>query len=187
MRGLEAGYPGIAAAIEDDPEKAVARVRKQDVALLYWAAASLGLEISASNVDPHMIVRLPVVDAMIQRVVELDEKWGEGAVPEFLISMEGVRAGVTKEEMLKAMRGHFERSLTLSGGSHASLFVSFAENASVPAQNRAEFQSMLEKALAVNVDLKPANRLANLVAQRRAQWLRRRIDELFLEGGPTNP
>jgi predicted anti-sigma-YlaC factor YlaD len=65
--------------------------------------------------------------------------------------------------------------------------VSFAENASVPAQNRAEFQSMLEKALAVNVDLKPANRLANLVAQRRAQWLRRRIDELFLEGGPTNP
>ncbi len=187
MRGLEAGYPGIAAAIEDDPEKAVARVRKQDAELLYWAAASLGLEISASNVDPHMIVRLPVVDAMIQRVVELDEKWGEGAVPEFLISMEGVRAGVTKEEMLKAMRGHFERSLTLSGGSHASLFVSFAENASVPAQNRAEFQSMLEKALAVNVDLKPANRLANLVAQRRAQWLRRRIDELFLEGGPTNP
>jgi hypothetical protein len=46
---------------------------------------------------------------------------------------------------------------------------------------------MLEKALAVNVDLKPANRLANLVAQRRAQWLGRRIDELFLQGGPTNP
>jgi len=187
MRGLEAGYPGIAKAIEDDPEKAVARVKKQDVALLYWAAASLGLEISASNADPHMIVRLPVVDAMIQRVVELDEKWGEGAVPEFLISMESVRAGLTKEEMQKAMRGHFERSLALSGGTHASLFVSLAENASVPAQNRAEFKAMIEKALAVDVDAKLAYRLANLVAQRRAQWLLGRIDELFLEGGPTNP
>src|ERR1035438_7302384 len=50
----------------------------------------LGLEISASNVDPHMIVRLPVVDAMIQRVVELDEKWGDGWVPEFLIDRKSV-------------------------------------------------------------------------------------------------
>jgi predicted anti-sigma-YlaC factor YlaD len=187
MRGLETGYPGISKAIEDDPEAALARVRKTDVALLYWAAASLGLEISASNVDPHMIVRLPVVDAMIQRVVELDEKWGEGAVPEFLISMESVRAGVSKEEMQKAMRSHFERSLALSGGARASLFVSFAENACVPAQNRAEFQSMIGRALAIDVDLKPAYRLANLVAQRRAQWLLGRIDELFLEGGATNP
>ena len=187
MRGMEAAYPGISKAIEDDPEAALARVRKPDVALLYWAAASLGLEISASNVDPHMIVRLPVVDAMIQRVVELDEKWGDGSVPEFLISMEGVRAGVSKEEMQKAMRGHFERSLALSGGTRASLFVSFAENACVPAQNRAEFQAMIEKALAVDVNLKPAYRLANLVAQRRAQWLLGRIDELFLEGGAPSP
>jgi predicted anti-sigma-YlaC factor YlaD len=187
MRGLEAAYPGISKAIEDDPEAALARVRKPDVALLYWAAASLGLEISASNVDPHMIVRLPVVDAMIQRVVDLDEKWGDGSVPEFLISMESVRAGVSKEEMQKAMRSHFERSLALSGGTRASLFVSFAENACVPAQNRAEFQSMIGKALAIDVNLKPAYRLANLVAQRRAQWLLGRIDELFLEGGAPSP
>jgi predicted anti-sigma-YlaC factor YlaD len=89
--------------------------------------------------------------------------------------------------MQKAMRGHFERALELSGGTRASLFVTFAENACVPAQNRAEFQSMIEKALAIDVDLKPAYRLANLVAQRRAQWLLGRIDELFLEGGATNP
>ena len=187
MRGLEVGYPGIVKAIEDDPDAAMARVRKKDAALLYWAAASLGLEISASNVDPHMIVRLPVVDAMIQRVVALDEKWGEGAVPEFLISMESVRAGVSKEEMQKAMRGHFERSLALSGGTRASLFVSFAENACVPAQNRVEFRSMIDKALAIDPDLKPQYRLANLVAQRRARWLLGRIDELFLERGATNP
>jgi predicted anti-sigma-YlaC factor YlaD len=187
MRGLEAGYPGIGKAIEDDPEAALKRVGKKDSALLYWTAASLGLEISASNVDPHMIVRLPVVDAMIQRVVALEEKWGDGAVPEFLISMESVRAGVPKDEMQKAMRGHFERSLALSGGGRASLFVTFAENACVPVQNRAEFQAMIEKALAVDVDLKPEYRLANLVAQRRARWLKGRINELFLEGGPSNP
>ena len=34
---------------------------------------------------------------------------------------------------------------------------------------------------------KVRQRLANLVAQRRAQWLLGRIDELFLEGGAPSP
>ena len=86
--------------------------------------------------------------------------------------------------MQKAMRGHFERSLALSGGVRASLFVSFAENACVPAQNKAEFQALLEKALAVDPDADLDNRLANLVAQRRARWLLNHIDDLFLETAP---
>ena len=39
---------------------------------------------------------------------------------------------------------------------------------------------MLEKALAVDTS-KPENRLANLVAQRRARWLLAHIDDLILE------
>jgi predicted anti-sigma-YlaC factor YlaD len=38
----------------------------------------------------------------------------------------------------------------------------------------------MERALAVNPDSRPSNRLANLLAQRRARWLLGRIDELFL-------
>jgi predicted anti-sigma-YlaC factor YlaD len=38
----------------------------------------------------------------------------------------------------------------------------------------------LEKALAVDPDADPGNRLANLVAQRRARWLLKHIDDLFL-------
>jgi len=57
----------------------------------------------------------------------------------------------------------------------------------VPAQNSAEFQSLLEKALAVDPDADPDNRLANLAAQRRARWLLNHIDELFLETAPKLP
>ena len=49
-------------------------------------------------------------------------------------------------------------------------------------QRRAEFQSLLQKALAVDPDVRPEMRLVNLVAQRRARWLLSRTDELFLEG-----
>ena len=37
---------------------------------------------------------------------------------------------------------------------------------------------------ASDADAHPSDRLANLVAQRRARWLLSRIDELFLEETP---
>jgi predicted anti-sigma-YlaC factor YlaD len=81
------------------------------------------------------------------------------------------------------MRQHFDRAIELSKGKRAGTYVSFAENACLPAQNAAEFKSMLEKALALDPDADPDHRLATLVAQRRARWLLEHVDELFLEGG----
>ena len=184
LRGLEARYPGFGAALENDVGAAVARVRKRDVPLLYWTAASLGLAISGSKDSPAMIARLPLVEALIGRAAELDETWGGGAVPEFLITIEGARSGVKKEELQRRMRLHFDRALEISKGRDAGAFVSYAENACIPAQNAAEFKSMIEKALAVDTDANPDNRLSNLIAQRRARWLLKRIDDLFLETAP---
>jgi predicted anti-sigma-YlaC factor YlaD len=57
----------------------------------------------------------------------------------------------------------------------------------VAAQDRAEFKALLDKALAIDPDLDPPNRLGNLVAQRRARWLLGRTDELFLEDSTKKP
>ena len=184
LRGLDARYKGFTAALEDDATAAVARVQKRDVPLLYWTAASLGLAISGSKDKPAMIARLPLVEALIGRAAELDEAWGNGSVPSFLITIEGARSGVKPEEMQKRMRAHFDHALELSQGRDAGAFVSFAENACVPAQNAVEFRSMIAKALAVDTEGNPDNRLANLVAQRRARWLLKRIDDLFVETAP---
>jgi predicted anti-sigma-YlaC factor YlaD len=66
----------------------------------------------------------------------------------------------------------------------AGLYIAYAEAVALPAQNKAEFRGMLEKALAVNPDLVPRDRLANLISQRRARWLLDRADELFLDDSP---
>src|SRR5947208_108341 len=97
LRGLESRYPGFGAAFESDAAAAVAKVQKRDVPLLYWTAASLGLAISGSKDNPGMIGRLPLVEALIGRAAELDETWGGGSVPEFLITIEGSRSGVKLE------------------------------------------------------------------------------------------
>jgi predicted anti-sigma-YlaC factor YlaD len=187
LRGLDATYPQFRTALDQDAETALNRTRKRDVPLLYWTAASLGLAISASKSDPAMMAQLPLVEALIGRASQLDGDWGSGAVPEFLISVENAKPGLKKSEKLEHIRRYFERSLQLSKGTHAGAFVSYAENAAIPAQNRAEFQSVLEKALAIDTASHPDSRLANLVAQRRARWLLGRIDELFLENAISQP
>jgi predicted anti-sigma-YlaC factor YlaD len=181
MRGLETRYAGFGAALDNDAVTALKRVRKQDVPLLYWTAASLGLAISTSKGSPEMIAQLPLVEMMVNRIAELDETFENGAVPEFFITLEAARSGVKLEDQEKAMRQHFDRAIEISKGKRAGTYVSFAENASVPAQNAAEFKSMLEKALAIDVDADPNTRLANIVAQRRARWLLAHMNEMFLE------
>ncbi len=182
MRALEARYPGIGAAIGDNPAAALKRVRKRDVPLLYWTAAAHGLAISASKNDPEMIAQLPVVEAFLARAAELDPGWNEGALPEVLISIEATHGGTKPAAQMQAvMRAHYEEALRLSGGKRASVFVSYAENACIPAQNRAQFKELLEQALRVGPDRQPDSRLVNLISQRRARWLLGRIDERFLE------
>jgi len=181
MRALEVRYPGFRAALDTDPPAALARARKRDVPLLYWTAAAHGLAISASKDDPEMIAQLPVVEAFIRRAMELDEAWNEGALAEFLINMEAARTNASAAELQARIRRYYEQALRLSGGRRASLFVSYAENSSIPAQNRAQFRELLDRALRIDPDQHPETRLANLLAQRRARWLLGRIDDLFLE------
>ncbi len=185
MRALEVHYPGFGAALDSDPAAALARVRKRDVPLLYWTAAAHGLAISASKDDPEMIAQLPVVEAFIHRAMELDEVWNAGALPEFLINIEAARNDLKAAELQSRIERYYEQALRLSGGRRASLFVSYAENSSIPAQNRARFQEMLERALRIDPDQHVETRLSNLISQRRARWLLGRTDELFLEGSAS--
>jgi predicted anti-sigma-YlaC factor YlaD len=184
MRGLEVKYPGFGAALDNDAVTALKRVRKTEVPMLYWTGASLGLAVSTSKGDPEMLGQLPLVEMIVNRIVELDETFENGAVPEFLITLEGAKSGIKLEDMEAAMRKHFDRAMEISKGKRAGTYVSFAENADEPAQNAAEFKSMLEKALAIDVNADPTTRLANVIAQKRARWLLAHQSELFLDSTP---
>lgn len=184
LRALEEGYEGISRELKLDPRAAVARVKTEDVPLLYWSAASLGLAISVSRGDAHMLVRLPEVEALLRRALELDETWEQGSLHEFAIVLAG--AGTSFDlEAVPRLREHYDRALELSEGARASLFVTWAESVSVPSQDSAEFRAMLQRALEIDPDEHEPIRLMNLVSQRRARWLLGRMDDLFLDpGGP---
>ena len=179
VRGFEVRYPGFETALRRDPAGTIARLTKSDVPLLYWTASAWGLAISLSKDDPESVADLPLVGAMIDRALVLDESFESGAIHSFLISYEPNRAGAAGDSVARS-HAHFQRAVELSHGAAASPYVTYAEAVSVPAQNYAEFRSMLRDALAVKTDAIPAWRLENEIAQRRAKWLLAHDEELFL-------
>lgn len=182
LRGLERAYQGFSIELERDPDAAVLRIgtgdEHRDLPLMYWTAAALGLGISVSPGSAAMLARLPEVEALLERALELDETWDDGALHEFKVVFAGAVPGETDYDEIQR---HYDRALQLSGGQSAGLHVAFAEAVSVPTQNGAEFREMIEKALAVDPDAKPDNRLVNLIAHRRANWLLDHVDDLILE------
>jgi predicted anti-sigma-YlaC factor YlaD len=183
LRGLEVKHRGFETALHGDPRKAVQRATKKDVPLLYWTAASWAAAISISKNDPDLIGDLPVVEALMDRALALDESYDHGAIHSFLITYELSRQGAPGDPMARSEK-HFDRAMEISGGQLAGPLVALAESVAVQKQDLTRFQSLLQRALAINADDHPESRLVNLVMQRRARWLLSRADELFLTTEP---
>jgi predicted anti-sigma-YlaC factor YlaD len=179
LRGLEVKHPGFAKALLANPKTAVRTATKTDVPLLYWTAAAWASAISLSEDNPQLVAQIPAMEALIDRALDLDESYGNGSIHTFLITYEMSRSGAAGDPAARA-RSHFERALALSKGTDASPLVAMAEAVTIKKQDNKEFEALLNRALAVNPDANPDNRLLNLVMQRRARWLLSRKSELFL-------
>src|SRR5262249_3804827 len=179
LRGLDVSHPGFAAALEKNPRSAAAQAKREEVPLLYWGAVATAAWIGLSKDNPA-VGQLPQMEALIDRALALDEAWDAGAIHTFLITYEGSRAPRSRDPV-PAARQHFKRAVTLSQGQQAAPYVALAESIAVSTQDRAQFEQLLKKALAIDPNARPEWRLANVIMQRRARWLLSRTDQLFGE------
>ncbi|MFH1038436.1 MAG: TRAP transporter TatT component family protein [PVC group bacterium] len=179
LRGLAVGHPGIAEELRREPRASLTRTGTGDVPFLYWTAVSWASAVSLSRDDPDLIGDLPIIDALVERALVLEEDFGAGALHTFLITYDMSGPGGEKERAARA-RGRFDRAVELSSGEQAAPFVALAEAVAVPAEDREEFRYLLNRALTIDPDEYPERRLANLIYQRRARRLLEREEELFL-------
>ena len=179
LRGLDVDITDFRDQLHKDPRAAVSKLRETHVPLIYWTAIAWGAAISISKDDPELSADQNLVETLMRRALALDEAWDRGSIHDFFISYEGGRASIGGS--LTKAREHFERARQLSQGMRVAPLVSYAETVSVSTQNKKEFQSLLEEALAFNANKAPETRLANLIVQKRARWLLGRTAELFVE------
>ena len=182
LRGLERDHPGLAARLARDPAVALAEMRAADVPFLYWTGVAWGALIGLSKEKPARLAELPVMEALMRHALALDPGFHAGALHEFFVAYEGGRPEAMGGSVTRA-REHFAAAIALSEGRRVSPMVTLAETVAVRVQDRQEFHRLLDTALALDLEQAPEWRLANLVAQRRARWLKARADELFVGGG----
>src|SRR3954466_13530076 len=177
MRAMEVRFPGVGAQLLKDPAAALKAARKDDVPLLYWMAASWGSAIGLGVDRPELGIDLPCLRAVAERAIALDETWSKGALHEMFISLDSQPEALGGS--VERARSHFTRAVALQKSASPGPYVSLAVGVAVPAQDRAEFESLLKQALAIDPEKDPSTRLVTLVQQRRAQALLDHVDTMF--------
>lgn len=179
-RGLEVRFKGITEQLKADPVMALRKAKRDHVPLLYWSAASLGASISLGGIDhPELLIDWPVVRALAERALALDETWNRGALHELMITVES--QGETLGGSEERARKHFARAVQVQQGLSPGPYVALAMGVVKARQDRAEFEKLLKQALAIDPEKDPANRLVTILTRARAQVLLDHIDEIILK------
>jgi predicted anti-sigma-YlaC factor YlaD len=178
MRGFDVEFPGFSVQIRKDPDAALAKTTKKHVPLLYYTGAAWAAAFAVDVTDSQLSVNQTAMEKMMRRALALDETWEKGSLHDFFISWEAGHGGAGGS--MEKAREHYAKAKELAAGQRVSPLVSYAESVLVTEQKKKEFEQLLNEALAFDPDkAAPEQRLANVLAQRRARWLLSRIDELF--------
>jgi predicted anti-sigma-YlaC factor YlaD len=177
-RGLEIKFPGITGAEAEELGPWLRKAKKADAPLLYWTAAGT---LSAFSLDPFDFSlgrEVPKSMAYAAKAYELDPDFNYGALDDFYI--------LAYASLPPAMGGdpamaelHFKRALEKSGGKLAGPYVSYVQAVALPSQDYDAFRSNLRKALEIDADDDPPNRLVNIISQRKARELLARAGDYF--------
>jgi predicted anti-sigma-YlaC factor YlaD len=179
MRAIEADFPGFRDRLRKDPDTALAKMTRKHVPQLYWTGAAWAAAFAINKLDSNLAVDQTLIEKIMHRALALNEGWDMGSIHDFFITWEAGQsaAGGSYDKA----RQHFERSIALSKGLRVAPYVSLAESVSIATQNKKEFQEILNKALNVDINQAPDQKLSNIESKLRARWLLKRIDELFIE------
>jgi predicted anti-sigma-YlaC factor YlaD len=179
--GLEKKHPGWSgASAKGVLPSYIAKLKQEDVSLVYWRSVGLLSAYALNPFDLDLGMRLPELVAVMARAYELDPDFNAGALDDFYVLFyasvpEGMGGDPSKVEV------HYRRALEKSGGHAAGPYVSYAQAVCVPAQNIDAFRDCLEAALAVDVEQNPANRLVNILSQRKARYLLNQAPDFFAD------
>ncbi|BDU55758.1 TRAP transporter TatT component family protein [Limnohabitans sp. TEGF004] len=172
MTALERSHPGFSDALRKPDAKNPLQLTKAQVPLAYWAAASLGGWISMSKDDPDLVADLPLSMRLAELAWQTDPTYGQGALASLMGTLEAAKVGGSRPKV----QAYFDQAIVLGQGKEAGPLVAKAEGVALPAEDRKQFEQLLQQALAIS----HAHRsLQNEVMRERAQWLLSSVDELF--------
>jgi len=180
LSALDKKYSGFIAAMQEDGalEPLLKKCKKDDVPLLYWTVAGGLAAYSIDVFDFALGSYIPEWGAMIARAYALDPDFNNGAIDDFYILFYASMPETMGGDKAKA-ENHYKLALEKSKGLAAGPYISYAQAICIPAQDYDTYRENLEKALAIDTDEDPSNRLVNIISQRKARHMLKYAYEHF--------
>lgn len=154
--------------------------KKKDVPALFWTASSWASWISLNLDNLEALADLPMLEATMLRVLELDDAFYYGS-PHLLMAVYlAARPEIIGGNIEKA-KEHFDQALTKGQGKLLMAKVLFAKYYARGVRDRDLFTETLEEVLATPADTEAELTLSNVLAQEKARELLEKADEYFGE------
>lgn len=155
----------------------LAKLGKEDVPVFFTLGSTWAGWIQAHSEDWNAIADLPRVTAIMQRIIELDETYQQGAAHLYL--------GISYTLLPPAMGGkpelgrqHFEQAVLLSDGNNLTVKVLYARQYARLVFNRELFERLLQEVISAD-PVAPDLTLMNMLAQQQAKQLLAEANDYF--------
>jgi len=159
-------------------ETALKDFDEDDVPLLFWAGYNWGNFINLSKDNPVIVSDMGRAEALMKRVIELDETYYYGGAHLFLGVFYGSRSAMLGGNLEKAKQ-HFEKALHISDKKLLIASYMYARFYAVQTQDERLFNRLLRYVTRAPAHILQEQNLANQVAKVRARRALRRKNEFF--------
>jgi hypothetical protein len=164
----------------DDFKDGLKGLGKKDLPTLFWTATCWASWISLKLDSMEALAELPKVEAMMKRVLELDETFYYGGAHLFMgIWFASKPKGFGRD--LKKAQDHFLKAIEYGQGKFLMTYVYYADYYARKATDRDLFTSTLQKVLETPEDIAPDLTLLNTLAKKKAEALKAQFTETDFE------
>jgi hypothetical protein len=159
-------------------EEALNRLAKDDVPYMFWTATCWGNWIRLSLGSMAAVAELPRVEALMKRVLVLDEQFYFGGPHLFMGIWFASRPKMAGGDLARA-RYHFQKALEFSQGKFLMTQVYYADHYARKSFDKNLFVATLQNVLETPADIIPQLTLLNTVAHKKAKELLAQADSYF--------
>ncbi|MEM9208408.1 MAG: TRAP transporter TatT component family protein [Pseudomonadota bacterium] len=161
----------------DDFEASLAGLTSKQSDYVYAYGVAFLAYIRAHSDDWVALARLPYMEALLNRYLEIGDGESDGTVYSYLGILATLRPPALGGEPEKG-QAYFQRAIELSGGSDLSAKVEYVRGYARPLYERELHDRLLGEVLAADPNV-PGYTLTNVLAQRDAQELLSTADDYF--------
>ena len=162
----------------DDFGRGLKHLGKKDVPILFWTATCWASWIRLNLDSMEALSELPRVEAMMARVLELNEGFHYGGAHLFMGIWYASRPKIAGGDLKKAQE-HFLKGIDLGQGKFLMAYVYYASYYARKSADKELFTATLQKVLETPADTLPDLVLVNTVAKKQAKELLSHVEEYF--------